>query len=88
MNRHQRRTRGKWVYERLNQLKGSPLLEEADLKDIPKDQLDQLIAGDHPDKEMQRKYKTINRIMGEIIELEIEIKNMQNDLVQKQSIKT
>ena len=85
MNRKERRTRGKWVYERLNQLKGSPLLEEADLKDIPKDQLDQLIAGTHPNKEMQRKYKTINRIMGEIIELEIEIKNMQNDLSQKQS---
>lgn len=84
MNRHDRRTRGKWIQNRLNLLKNSSLLQEADLKDIPQEQIDQLIAGTHPNKDMQRKYRSINRIMGEIIDLTKALNEMQVDLAEKQ----
>lgn len=84
MNRQQRRTRGLWISERLATLKNSSLLQEADLKDIPKEDLDLLIAGTHPNKTMQRKYRSINKILGEILELTKELRAMQLDLDEKQ----
>lgn len=86
MNRHGRRTQGKAILQRLNILKNSPLIQEADLKDVPKDVLDHLIAGDYENKVMQKKYNTMKRILGEIMEHEIALNNMKADLLVKQSL--
>lgn len=83
MNRRERRTRGLWLIKRLYRLKNSPLLQEADLKDVPKDVLKTLIAGTCENKDMQRKYRSLNSILGEILELEKELLDMKLDLEAK-----
>ena len=87
MNRSERRTRGKYIVERLNLIKNSSLFKEADLKDIPKDVIDTLVANTCENKELQRKYNSIKRLLSEGIELEIELRNMQIDLTNKQANK-
>lgn len=87
MDRHDRRTKGKTMVLRLNLLKNSSLLQEADLKDIPKDVLDHLIAGDCDNKVMQTKYNKIKKLLGEMAELEVELGKMKIDLLAKQSPK-
>jgi len=84
MNRKERRTRGKFVVERLAKIKNSSLLQEADLKDIPKETLDQLIAGTCENKVLQRKYRSIQKLLDEMISLEIELNSMRDDLAEKQ----
>lgn len=87
MNRKERRTKGKAILQRLNILKNSPLLQEPDLKDIPKDILDHLIAGDCENKVMQKKYNTMKRLLGEMADLEVELGRMKYDLLVKQRLK-
>ena len=88
MNRSERRTRGKYIVERLNLIKNSSLFKEADLKDIPQETIDKLIANTCENKELQRKYNSIKRLLSEAMELEIELRKMQLDLANKQETKT
>ena len=80
MNRRQRRTRGIEILQRLRTLKNSSLISQAGLKDIPQEVRDKLIAGTCENKALQHKYNTINKLLTEITELEIELHNMRVDL--------
>jgi hypothetical protein len=85
MNRRERRTRGKFIFTRLNVLKNSPLIQDADLSNLPKEVIDSLVAHTCENKDLQRKYNTCQRILGEIIELEGELFRMKEDLMVKQT---
>ena len=87
MNRHDRRTKGKAILQRLTVLRNSPILKEADLSDLPKEVVDLLVAGNHPSKEMQRRYNTCKRILDEMMKLELDLKIMQYDLEAKRKAK-
>ncbi len=88
MNRKQRRTRGKFVVQRLAKLKSSPLLDKVDLKDIPEDTVKQLIEGTCENKTLQKEYNTSKRILDEIMSLDLELFEMQQDLDQKRGLIT
>ena len=83
MNRKERRTRGIYIVSRLNVLKNSTILKDADLKDIPQEVIDQLSKGECENKVLQKKYNTNVRIISEAIELEAELSRMKSDLASK-----
>lgn len=83
MNRKERRTTGLALVKRLNTLKNSPILQEMDLKDIPKDILDSLIANSCENKVLQKRYNLQKRIFSEIMEIEIYLHNANLDLEKK-----
>jgi hypothetical protein len=87
MNRHERRTRGQYIVQRLTQLRNSTLVNDFDLKDIPKDILDSLIANKCENTVLQKKYNTLKRIGEEAMKLEIELHNMKVDLDAKRQTK-
>lgn len=84
MNRHERRTKGKYIALRLQKLKNSPLLQTK-FDDIPKETLDQLIEGSCPNSVLQKRYNLQKKLFDEVIRLEIELYNMKNDLETKKS---
>lgn len=91
MNRKERRTTGKRLIERLQVLKNSPILKEMDLKDIPKDVLDSLIANSCENKVLQKRYNLQKRIFSEMAETEIWLHNANVDLenkIKKELVKT
>lgn len=83
MNRHERRTKGFALVKRLQTLKNSPILAEMDLKDIPKDVLNDLIVGCCKNSALQKRYNLQKRIFSEIAESEIWMHNARIDLEQK-----
>jgi hypothetical protein len=87
MNRKDRRTKGLDAVKRLEVLKRSVILQDIDLKDIPKDILYSLIANKCENKTLQRKYNTQKRLLGEVIELEAMLHNMRVDLNAKLNLK-
>lgn len=82
-NRRERRTRGKEIMKRLNILKNSQILKDADLSDLPEDLVKQLIAGTCKNDVLQKRYRTCSRILDEVSRLQIELKIMQTDLAKK-----
>jgi len=82
-NRKERRTKGLALVKRLNILQNSPILKEMDLKDIPKDVLDALIAGTCENKVLQKRYELQKRIFSEIMEIEIWLQRARLDLEKK-----
>ena len=85
-NRRERRIRGKFIFQRLNVLKNSPLIQDADLSSLPKEVIDTLVAHTCENKALQKKYDTCQRILGELISLEAELTRMREDLKVKQSL--
>lgn len=83
MNRKERRTTGKRLIERLQVLKNSSILQEMDLKDIPKDVLDSLIANICENKVLQKRYNLQKRIFSEMAEIEIWLHDANVDLEKK-----
>jgi hypothetical protein len=84
MNRQQRRTRGKYVIQRLTQLRNSKTFTDIEsLKDIPKETIELLSKGQHDNPTLQKQYNTYSRILQEIIELEYELNAMKADLLAK-----
>jgi hypothetical protein len=85
-NRQERRTKGKWIIKRLQILKNSQLLKDADLSDLPKDVVDKLIAGTCEQKDLQTRYKKCMKIISEITELELMLQQMKQDLAFKKGV--
>jgi len=85
MNRKERRTKGLALAKRLNVLKNSPILQEMDLSDIPKETLDALIAGCCKNSALQKRYNLQKRILSEVMEAEIWLHNANVDLKNKLS---
>lgn len=85
MNRRDRRTRGRYITERLTTLRNSTVLQDANLKDLPQDVIDTLIAGTCENEVLQKRYNLIKKLLNEMMMLEIELKQMQEDLRIKQS---
>ena len=83
MNRRDRRTRGKYITERLATLRNSSVLQDANLKELPQDVIDSLIAGTHENEALQKRYNLIKKLLNEMMMLEIELKQMQEDLKAK-----
>lgn len=85
MNRKERRTTGLAMVKRLNTLKNSPILQEMDLKDIPKDILNELIQGCCKNGALQKRYNLQKKLFSEMAEAEIWLHNANMDLKQKLS---
>lgn len=83
MNRKERHTKGLALAKRLNILQNSPILQEMDLKEIPKDTLDALIANTCENKILQKRYNLQKRIFSEMAEIEIWLYNANLDLENK-----
>jgi hypothetical protein len=83
MNRKERRTYGKQIIERLDQINRSKVLEALNFDDIPKDILDSLIANTCENRPMQKRYNLYKRLLEEKIRLEIDLHNMKIDLAEK-----
>lgn len=83
MNRHERRTKGLELVKRLQILKNSPILQEMNLKDIPKETLDDLILGCCKNSALQKRYNLQKRIFSEIATIEIILYNANLDLQKK-----
>jgi uncharacterized protein (DUF1810 family) len=85
-NRRERRTRGKFIFTRLNTLKNSSLIQDADLSNLPKEVIDSLVAHTCENKALQKRYDACQRVLGELISLEGELFKMKEDLKVKQSL--
>ncbi len=83
MNRRERRTRGRFITERLAKLKSSPLSDNSFLKDLLESVINELINGIHDNKDLQVKYDKSKKMLDEIMSLELELYAMQEDLAQK-----
>ncbi len=83
MNRQERRTYGKQIATRLDQINKSKVLEALNFDDIPKELLDSLIANTCENIPMQKRYNLYKRLLEEKIRLEIDIQNMKVDLMAK-----
>lgn len=86
-NRHDRRTRGKWIIERLAILKKSQILKDADLSGLQEDEVKLLVAQEHENKTLQKRYNLCMKTLDEIIRLEAELLQMKQDLETKQQKK-
>lgn len=82
-NRHDRRTRGKEIAQRLTTLKNSQILKDADLSELPEDVVTALKEGTCENDILQKRYNLCLKIMAEMIELQMELTAMQNDYKQK-----
>ena len=85
-NRHDRRTRGKWIIERLAILKKSQILKDADLSGIQEDEVKLLVEQEHENKTLQKRYNLCMKTLDEIIRLEAELLQMKQDLEGKQKL--
>lgn len=83
MNRKDRRTRGKFIMGRLQELRNSKVLQTLDFKDIPQDVMDSLIANTCENIVLQKRYNLQKRLIQEAIDLEIELHNLKVDLASK-----
>ena len=84
-NRRERRTRGEAIFQRLQILKNSPLIQDADLSKLPKEVIDTLVTHTCENKDLQKRYDTCQRILSELISLEGELYTMKEDLKAKQN---
>lgn len=78
MNRRERRDLQRKIQTRLNQLKKSELVREADLSHLPATDIEKLISGNHENKEMQDKYIKIKNLLDEAIKLNILLKKLKD----------
>ena len=85
-SRRERRTRGKWIAQRLQVLKNSQILKDADLSDLPEDVVKSLQGGKHENVALQKRYNTAMKIMDELIRLQMELRAMQEDLKVKRGL--
>ena len=69
--------------KRLQVLKASPLLQDMDMKDVPQEVLDSLIANSCDNKALQKRYNAVKRLFSEMAEIEIWLYNANLDLVKK-----
>jgi uncharacterized protein (DUF1810 family) len=85
-NRRERRTKGKAIFQRLQVLKNSPLIQDADLSNLSQEVIDSLVAHTCENKTLQKRYDACQRILGEMILLEGELFKMKEDLKAKHSL--
>ena len=86
MNRQERRGKGRAMLKRAQTLRNSQILKDADLSDLPEDVIKSLQGGHHDNVALQKRYDTAVRIMSELIQLEMELKKMDDDIILKREL--
>jgi pyruvate dehydrogenase complex dehydrogenase (E1) component len=86
MNRRDRRKYGKTIYDRINVLKGSRILNDPYLKDLTEEDIKILKEGTHENKSLQEKFKKASVLATELFMLQSKLFEMNKDLESKKNI--